>query len=271
MRQLLRTFQTWLASRNRLAALKLRVRRSLAVAKPLRLEGSRLRFTAESFLELSRSQAIAEGWTAHWVRNLPKGSVLWDVGANIGVFSLLAAENPNVDAVVAIEPAYFNYAAILRNTLLNRLSGKVTALAIGLGEQTGGQTFKLQNLQPGGSMHAFGDIYAFRDRSVDPAATYRCLCYRLDDLVAIPGLPFPTHVKIDIDGNEGSVLRGGDKTLADPRLRGLQIEVMDDDASLPRRQEVVAFLETRGWRLGDTILHKSDDPIIADLQFTRPA
>lgn len=269
MGQLLRTIRNWLASPGRLAALKLRARRGLAVTRPLQVEGSRLVFTAESFLELSRSQEIAEGWTAHWVRNLPRGSVLWDVGANIGVFSLLAAENPNVEAVVAIEPAYFNYAAILRNAILNKLTGKVVALPIGLGEETGERQFKLQNLKPGGSMHAFGDIYAFRDRSVDPAATYGCLCYRLDDLVAMPGLRFPTHIKIDIDGNEGSVLRGGDKTFADPRLHGLQIEVMDSDPALPRRQEVVAFLAQRGWKLGDTILHKSDDPIIADLQFTR--
>ena len=108
-----------------------------------------------------------------------------------------------------------------------------------------------------------------RTASVEPAASYGCLCYRLDDLVAMPGLRFPTHVKIDIDGNEGAVLRGGDKTFADPRLRGLQIEVMDSDPALPRRQEVIAFLAERGWRLSDTILHKSDDPIVADLQFTR--
>lgn len=270
MRRQLRTFRNWLASPHRLAALKLRLRRGLGVTLPLRLPGSRLVFTAESFVELSRSQSIAENWTAEWARRLPKGSVLWDVGANIGVFALLAAENANVAKVVAIEPAFLNYAAILRNVLANRLSGKVIALAVGLGERTEQRQFSLQNLQPGGSMHAFGDIYAFRDRSVDPAATYGALCYRLDDLVAVPGLPFPTHVKIDIDGNEGAVLRGGAATFADRRLRGLQIEVMDDDPSLPRRKEAIAFLEPLGWRLSDTILHKSDAPIIADLQFTRP-
>ena len=260
----------WLASDNRLAVLALRIRRSLSVKKPLRVEGTQLQFTAESWLELRRSQNVSETWTADWVRSLPESTVLWDVGANIGVFSLLAAENPNVDKVVAIEPAFFNYTSILRNTLLNGLTGKVIVLPVGLGETSALLDFNLQNLKSGGSMHSFDQIFAFKDRSVDPAATFGCLCYRLDDLVAVRGLPFPTHIKIDIDGRESAVLRGGDKVLHDDRVRGLQIEVMDNDESLPRRREITAFIEARGWKLSDTISHPSQALMIADLRFVRP-
>lgn len=260
----------WLASPDRLAVLAIRIRRLLAVDKPLRISGTKLRFTAESWLELRRSQNVSETWTADWVRGLPKGAVLWDVGANIGVFTLLAAENPNVGKVVAIEPAFFNYNAILRNTLLNRMTGKVIALPVGLGAATGALAFNLQNLKSGGSMHSFEQIFAFKDRSVDPAAIYAALCYRLDDLVMLPGLPYPTHIKIDIDGHEASVLEGGDAVLRDPRVRGLQIEVMDNDPALPRRAAITAFVEERGWRLTEAVPHASDEIRIADLRFERP-
>lgn len=266
----LRAAGFWLRSENRMAVLALRIRRALSVDKPLQIAGSKLRFTAESWLELRRSQNVSETWTAEWVRSLPDGTILWDVGANIGIFTLLAAENPNVESVVAIEPAFFNHTAILKNALLNKLTDKVIALPIGLGEETGQQTFNLQNLKSGGSMHSFGEIFAFKDRSVDPAASYGCLCYRLDDLAMMPGLPFPTHMKIDIDGHEGSVLRGGDAVLRDKRLRGLQIEVMDTEPELPRRTEIIGFLEARDWSLSETIPHGSDALLIADLRFTRP-
>ncbi len=269
MRQLARTATNWLRSPDRLAALALRIRRMLAVERPLRVAGSRLVLGVETGAELHRARAIAETWTADWVRSLPKGAVLWDVGANIGVFALLAAESPDVARVVAIEPAFLNFQALVRNILRNGLAEKVIALPVGLGEATGALAFHLQNLRAGDSMHSFGAIFPLRDRSTAPAATMSCLCYRLDDLVRIEGLPFPTHLKIDIDGIEDSVLRGGRSVLADPRLRGIQIEVMDLAADLPRRRTVVALLEGIGWRLTQTILHASAAPIIADLRFER--
>lgn len=270
MRQQARVAGNWLASKNRMAVLALRIRRALNVEKPLQVAGSKLRFTADSWLELERSQNVSESWTADWVRSLPPDSVLWDVGANIGIFALLAAENPNVAKVVATEPAYSNYASMVRNAILNRMTDKVIALPIGLGEETGALPFNLQNLKSGGSMHAFGSIFAFRDRAVDPVASYACLCYRLDDLVAMPGLPYPTHIKIDIDGHETAVLRGGDTVLRDPRVKGLQVEVMDTEPDLPRQAELIGYLRERGWALKKTIAHATSSPTIVDLRFERP-
>lgn len=269
MRQRLRVARNWLASKDRMAVLALRIRRSLSVEKPLRIEGSKLRFTAESWAELDRSQQVVESWTADWMRALPAGSVLYDIGANIGVFSLLAAENPNVERVVAIEPAYFNYASLMRNAILNGLTDKVVALPIGLGETSGPLRFNLKSLRSGAAMHAFGDIFAFDRQPAEPAASYTCLCYRLDDLVALPDMPFPTHIKIDIDGHEADVLRGADAVLRDARVKGLQIEVMDHDPHAPRQAETVAFLAERGWQLGETIRHKATELAIVDLRFER--
>lgn len=270
MRQIARTAAYWLKSEDRFAVLGLRLRRMLTVEKRLKVDGSKLIFSAESWVELTRSQNVTEGWTAAWVRGLPSGAVLWDVGANVGVFALLAAETPNVRHVVAIEPSVFNFTGLVRNIMLNRLSAKVTPLPVGLGDTTGRLDFNLQNLKEGGSMHSFAGIFPFKDRSVTPAASYGCLCYRLDDLVRIDGLPFPSHLKIDIDGLERTVLEGGRTVLADPRLVAIQVEVMDTEADLPRRREIVAMLEPLGWTLTETIPHGASMPAIADLRFGRP-
>ena len=269
MRATYQVARNWLRSPNRLSVLALRIRRALAVEKPLAVDGSSLSFTADSWLELDRSQRVVETWTAEWVRALPQHSVLWDVGANIGVFALLAAENPSVDKVVATEPAAINYASLFRNILRNKFSEKVIALPVGLGEETAALPFNLQNLKSGGSLHGFGELFSLGGGDSDPAASATCLCYRLDDLAAMPGLPFPTHIKLDIDGHELEVLKGAEAALADPRLVGLQVEVMDHDPALPRRQALIDFLEERGWRLTETIAHRRPSPSIADLRFAR--
>jgi len=49
--------------------------------------------------------------TLEWFRSFPKGAVLWDIGANIGAFSLYAALMPET-LVLAFEPAA---ASILRS------------------------------------------------------------------------------------------------------------------------------------------------------------
>lgn len=259
----------WFRSPDKLALLKLRARKLLRVEKPLPVSGSRLVFAADSGLELNRARRIAEPWTAEWMQRLPEGAVLWDVGANVGIFALLAAENPKVRHVVAIEPSAQNFARLVRNAIRNGLSARLTPLAVGLGDRTARRDFSLQNLDEGGALHGFGALHAFRGRSTVPAATYGALCFRLDDLVRLDGLPFPTHLKIDIDGGEAEVIAGADETLSDPRLAGIQVEVMDDDPALPRRHTLAAAIESHGWRLAETIEHPSPAPRIADLRFIR--
>ena len=49
--------------------------------------------------------------------------------------------------------------------------------------------------------------------------------YRIDDLVQQLNMPFPNHIKIDVDGIECLILSGGVKTLSDIRVKSLIVEV----------------------------------------------
>ena len=51
----------------------------------------------------------------------------------------------------------------------------------------------------------------------------------LDDITGRFELPFPNHLKIDVDGAEVSVISGAGQTLADPRLRTVMIEIYLDE------------------------------------------
>lgn len=165
--------------------------------------------------------------------------MLYDGGANIGITSLIAAEDDirNV-LVVAIEPAPANYLSLVKNIALNGYGDRVFALPIGLGASTDIACFNLTTLEPGGVMHSFGEILVTNlDKLRMPIAFHHCLRLKLDDLVNWNGLPFPWHIKIDVDGGEFDLLQGASRVLNDLRCCAAQIEVVaryDHNQNFPR-------------------------------------
>jgi D-serine deaminase-like pyridoxal phosphate-dependent protein len=123
--------------------------------------------------------------------------------------------------------------------------------------------------EPGAALHSFGVMVRPRtSEAISPVAHHQCVCYRLDDLVGIPGLPFPSHIKIDVDGGELEVLAGAPAVLRDPRCIGLQVEVVDFDEERSRSREVIRLLEEAGFQLAAE--HPHALPRVRDLQFVRP-
>ena len=51
----------------------------------------------------------------------------------------------------------------------------------------------------------------------------------LTSLVKILNIDFPNHIKIDVDGNELSILKNQNNFLIDPRLKSVLIEVDEND------------------------------------------
>ena len=169
---------------------------------------------------LSRLRPCAkEPWTVDWLeRTLRTGDVLYDVGANVGAYSLVAAALGRAERVFAVEPGFASYAALCDNILLNRQEEMVVPLPVLLGDRTALVTLGYRDVSPGGAEHSLG---------FDDEGRYRqpTLQYRLDDLVADFGLPAPNLLKIDVDGAESAVLAGAPLTLARPGLRSVLIEI----------------------------------------------
>jgi len=66
------------------------------------------------------------------------------------------------------------------------------------------------------------------------------LGYTVDGLVALAGMPFPNHIKMDIDGNEDKMLAGAHRTLVDSRIKSLMFEFQPGNAE-PMTKEVEAL------------------------------
>ncbi len=180
-----------------------------------------------------------------WIeREMEKGDVFYDIGANVGTYTLVAASYwKELVRVVAIEPSAFNFARLLSNLTLNGFERWVTPLPVALANTTGLDTFHYANLTPGGALHALGEAKDYRGRDFHPAASAAVLTFDLDTLVEQFKLPAPTHLKLDVDGTELIILQG-----AEGSLRSVKSLLVELDEAHPQSSLVRTFLSDRGFK-----------------------
>jgi FkbM family methyltransferase len=181
--------------------------------------------------------------TLAWIASFARDDVLVDVGANVGMYTVLAAKTRGA-RVYAFEPEAQNYALLNRNILLNGIGDRVKAFCLALSDAAGLSELHLSDLQAGGSCHSLGERVDFKHEPMQPAFSQGCVAARLDDLVATGAVPQPTHLKIDVDGFEPKVVRGAARVVRDRRLRSLLVEI---NQNLADHRELVAELGALGF------------------------
>lgn len=161
--------------------------------------------------------AEKEPQTVKWMEDYVRpGDIFYDVGANVGPYSLIAA---HLGATVyAFEPEGSNYVRLLQNVELNEktLLGKVIALPLALWDQHEILTMHMSDPSPGAASHTYEPNG--RARVQQPVVPVQA-----DDL-NMWGIPLPNHIKIDVDGYENRVLIGARLALNSPQLRSVLVE-----------------------------------------------
>jgi len=198
-----------------------------ALVGTLDYQGARIELRARTKQERFRLRAAQkEPWTVEWMETwIAPGECLYDIGANVGAYSLMAALGPARAYVVALEPGFANYATLCENVAHNRAGDRVMPLGIALSDRTGTTSFNYRDTGSGEAMHGMGEEDAGR-----AAFRQAMLTLTLDDLVGRFALRAPNHLKLDVDGAEQAVLEGAERTLSSPDLRTVLTEVSVDDA-----------------------------------------
>jgi FkbM family methyltransferase len=190
-------------------------------------------------LKACSKEPFTVDWIHRWVR---PGEVLYDVGANVGAYSLIAAKKPGGGArVFAFEPGYANVSSLCANIILNDAAELITPMPFALSNADGLSVLNLRGLEPGSARHTLED----RPSDEGPAL-YRqpVVTFRLDELIDRFALPLPNHIKLDVDGGELAVLEGAAAALASPALRSILIEI-----SAPLSDDITEALVKRGLAL----------------------
>lgn len=183
--------------------------------------------------------------TVAWLTRMPKGSVLLDVGANIGIYTLAAAVGRGCK-VYAFEPESQNYGNLNANIALNNVADRVTAYCAALTDHPGLDHLFLSRFDKdgGGSCHSYGEEVGF-DLEYRPSPfTQGCVGLKLDELVEQGSIPVPDFIKIDVDGFEHKVVAGAMTTLSNPKVKEILIEI---NPNLESHRQLILTLRELGF------------------------
>lgn len=161
--------------------------------------------------------------TVAWIEGLPADAVLWDVGANIGLYALFAAKRGL--RVLAFEPSAASFAAMVASAEANGLDRRIDAYCLALGETPGLARLEMASSAAGHSMHSIAGGQGRFSQAV-PAMS-------IDRLIADFGAPAPSHIKLDVDGIEAAILRGGRAGLCTVSEVLVEVEGPEAQAEIP--------------------------------------
>jgi FkbM family methyltransferase len=189
-----------------------------------------------------------EPGTVEWfTSDINHGDVIFDIGANVGAYSLIAAKECGSKlSVYAFEPSPATYAALINNIRINELSSVIKAFPIAFSDRKVIGEFNQSSVAAGAAEHAFGEpVNMYGDR-FNPVFKHSVLSYSIDAFVREFDCPVPSHIKIDVDGLELSILQGATEILSSARCKRLLIEVAEGGSE---EAELLAVLNSFGFEL----------------------
>ena len=189
------------------------------------------------------SFSTKEPETLDWIDSIPDGAVFWDVGANVGLYSVYAAKQ-NCQ-VISFEPSVFNLELLARNININDLGNRICILPLALNSHSGPNLFRMTTTEWGGALASFEHSIDQNGAPLKSLFEYLILGVSIDDAVEMLRIPCPDYLKIDVDGIEHLVLRGGKTVLAS--VKSVLIEI--NDGFTEQADEAALHLREAGLRL----------------------
>jgi FkbM family methyltransferase len=190
--------------------------------------------------------------TVEFIESIPKGSAFYDVGANVGSYTLIACALGL--QVVAFEPSAPNFIRLRENLALNSLEAFLVPDP--LWDTTEVIEFVYSSRAAGSALHSIGGEGTDRERVLVHPLDWWVFHQREGLEKADAALPIPEYLKIDTDGYEDKVLQGAEKTLR--TVKALQVET--DDTKPDVRQRVYALLQDAGFT-ADKVSRHHEGPI----------
>ena len=187
----------------------------------------KIKFNIVNKKTLWRAQTLysKEPITIEWIRKFEKNKIFYDVGANIGVYSIFGSIISDVK-VFSFEPEINNFYILNKNILLNKLNQSVSTFLIGINNETTFTKLHLGENETGGSHHFVGKS------ALDHNLKQRTIGYHqnifsisLDDLCKKWNFPIPNYLKIDVDGIENQIIEKSDFILSSKKLESILIEI----------------------------------------------
>lgn len=167
--------------------------------------------------------------------------VFFDIGANTGLYSLLAARAaPDLD-IHAFEPYPPVSKILLANIALNALSARITVSSFALAEAAGTRSLFVP-LQDHGLVESSCSLNA--DFKAEHSTTLPIQVTTIDDYIESTGIARLGLLKIDVESTEHQVIAGGERSIARDRPL-IVLEVLH----LADHHWLTGFCDRNGYRI----------------------
>lgn len=160
--------------------------------------------------------------------NLQDGDVFFDVGANVGIYSIYAALRKTKAEIYAFEPEYSNLHQLKQNILENTLTKNIHPYSLALDDKTGISKLQIQDTTPGAAKHTVSKNDLSKTLTGEDVVWKEGVATMTLDEFCLLSRGKPNLIKIDVDGTEAAILKGGQKTFSSLELRTVYIEVDKD-------------------------------------------
>ena len=213
-----------------------------------KIKGKKLLFYIPSHLSKTRVEYLIsmEPEMIEWLEGFDKNNtVFYDIGANLGVYSIYNSIVNQNSKTYSFEPSTDNLNVLSKNISLNNLNTKIFIVSSALTNKE----FIFENLHvsseyEGSAYNTFGNN--LNNNQISNTSKYSTLGFSLNYLVEQGIIDFPNYIKIDVDGNEHLILEGASRILSDKRLKSIYVEI--DELNLSEKDIIINLLLNNGFK-----------------------
>lgn len=169
--------------------------------------------------------------TLEWIDKFDKKNkiIFWDIGANIGLYSIYNSLKNKKSKTIAFEPSTSNLRTLSKNISSNNLQRKIKIFNLPLSKNNKGfMSMKEKKFQEGGALNVFGESFDFEGKKFKPEITYDLFGFSIKYLLDKKLLEVPDYIKIDVDGIEHLILQGAGNYLKSKKIKSLSIEINEN-------------------------------------------
>ena len=173
----------------------------------------------------AKTFSFKEPETLQWIDEMKEDSCFWDVGANIGLYTIYAAKTKKIK-VYAFEPSVFNLELLSRNINLNKVEDKIRIVTMAISDKNGFSMLSHTTKEWGGALSVFGEEFGSDGNRVKTKFKYLALGMKADDFLKLEGFIQPDYIKIDVDGIEHLILSKACEILLN--VKSVLVEINED-------------------------------------------
>ena len=205
--------------------------------------------------------------TLEWIDGFEKKEnlIFWDIGANIGLYSIYNALKNKKSTTISFEPSSSNLRVLTRNIFINNLENNIKLFPMPLTNKE--NSFAMMNedhFVEGGALNTFGEEYNFEGKQFQPKMKYSVLGTSINYLIENKILDLPDYIKIDVDGIEHLILEGANRHLSNKKIKSISIEINENFKE--QQDAILSIMKENGFK----ILHKKhNEEIFLNTRFNK--